>query len=130
MEHIPITTEQVSRLVAKTLKWKAPRPDGINNFCIKWFTATHSYLAYHFNQFMEDAGNIPDFLVQGITHLPPKSQDCQDPSKYRPIICLCTVYKIYTECIAEKIYKHLDASKFLVENRKDVSKTAKSVKDN
>ena len=63
-EHSPTTTEQISRLIAKTLDWKAPGPDGINNFWIKRFAATHSYLAHHFNQFMEDAGNIPDFLVQ------------------------------------------------------------------
>jgi hypothetical protein len=69
MEHSPITTEQVSRLIAKTLNRKAMGPDGMNNFCIKRFTATHSYLAHYFNQFMADAGNIPDFLVQGITYL-------------------------------------------------------------
>jgi hypothetical protein len=66
MEHSLITTDQVSWLIAITLNWKAPGPDRINNFWIKRFTATHSYLAYHFNQFMEDAGSIPDFLVQGI----------------------------------------------------------------
>jgi arsenate reductase-like glutaredoxin family protein len=32
MEHSPITTEQVSRLIAKTLNWKAPGPEGIHNF--------------------------------------------------------------------------------------------------
>ena len=62
MEHSRITTEQVSRLIAKTLNWKAPGPDGISNFWIKRFTATHSYLAHYFNQFMEDAGNIPEFF--------------------------------------------------------------------
>jgi len=75
-EHNPITTEQVSWLIAKTLNWKAPGPDGIHNFSIKRFTATHSYLGCNFNQFMEDAGNIPEFLVQGITYLLLKSQDC------------------------------------------------------
>jgi hypothetical protein len=110
MEHSPITTEQVSRLIAKTLSWKAPGPNGINNFWIKRYTATHSYLAYHFNQFMEDAGSIPDFLVQGITYLLPESRDCEDPSKYRPITGLCTIYKIYTACIAEKIYRHLETN--------------------
>jgi hypothetical protein len=63
MGHIPITTEQVSRLIAKTLKWKAPGPDGINNVWIRRFTAAHSYLAHYFNQFIQDAGNIPDFSV-------------------------------------------------------------------
>jgi hypothetical protein len=94
MEHSPITTEQVSRLIAKTLNWKAPGPEGIYNFWIKRFTATHSYLAHYFNQFTEDAEKIPDFLVRGITYLLPKSQDYEDPSKYRPITCLCTIYKI------------------------------------
>lgn len=62
MENSPITTEQVSRPIAKTLNWKALGPDGIKIVWIKRFTATHSYLAHHFNQFMEDAGNIPYFL--------------------------------------------------------------------
>jgi len=78
---------------------------------------------------MEDVGNIPDFLVQGITHLLLKSQDCQDPWKYRPITCLCTIYKIYTACIAEKIYKHLDANKLLAEEQKRCIKNSHSCKE-
>jgi hypothetical protein len=39
MEHSPITTEQVSRLIAKTLNWKAAGPDGINDFWIKRFVS-------------------------------------------------------------------------------------------
>jgi len=78
---------------------------------------------------MDDAGNIPEFLVQGITYLLPKSRDWEDLSKSRPITCLCTVYKIYTACIAEKIYKHLERNKCPTENRKDVSKTPRVVKN-
>jgi hypothetical protein len=103
MEYSPVTTERVSRLIAKTLNRKAQGRDGIDNFWIKRITATHSYLARHFNQFTEDAEKIPDFLVRGITYLLPKNQDCEDPSKYSPITCLCTIYKTYTACIAEKI---------------------------
>jgi hypothetical protein len=69
---------------------------------------------------MEDAGNNPDFLVQGITHLLPKSRNCEDPSTYRPINCTCTGYKIYTACMAEKIYKHLETNKLLAEEQKNV----------
>jgi hypothetical protein len=129
MEHSPITTEQVSWQIAKTLNWKAPGPHGINNFWIKRFTATHSYLAHYFNQFMEDAGNIPDFLVKGITYLLPKSRDCEDPSKYRPITCLCTIYKIYTACVAEKIYKHLETNKLLAEEQKGCVKNSQGCKE-
>ena len=91
MEYSPVTTKQVSRLIAKTLNWKALGTDAIIYLWIKRFAANHSYLAHHFNQFVEDAGNIPEFLVQGITQLLSKRQDSQDPSKYRPITCLCTI---------------------------------------
>ena len=78
---------------------------------------------------MGNAENIPDILVQGITYLLPKSQGCQDPSKYRPITCLCTIYKIYTACIAEKIYKHLDANKLLAEEQKGCIKNSQGCKE-
>jgi hypothetical protein len=97
MEHSPITTEQVSRLIAKTLNCKAPGPDGISNFWIKRFTATHPYLAHYFNQFTEDAEKNPEFLVRGITYLLLQNQDSKDPSNYRPITCPCTIYKIYIQ---------------------------------
>jgi len=78
---------------------------------------------------MEDAANFPDFLVQGITYLLPKSQDCQDPSKYRPITCLCTIYKIYTACISEQIYKHLDTNKLLTQEQKGFTRNCQSRKE-
>jgi hypothetical protein len=129
MEHSPVTTEQVSRLIARTLNWKARAPDGISNFWIKRFTTTHSYLTHYFNQFIEDKEKIPEFLVRGITYLLPKSQDTKDPSNYRPITCLCTVYKIYTACIAEKIYKHLETNKLLAEEQKGYIKNSQGCKE-
>jgi len=75
---------------------------------------------------MEDAGNIPDFLVQGKTYLLPKSQDCEDPTKYRPVTCLCTIYKIY---IAEKIYKHLETNELLAEEQKECIKNSQGCKE-
>jgi hypothetical protein len=124
LEHSPITTEQVSQLIAKTLNWKAPGPDGISNFRIKWFTATHSYLTHYSNQFIEDVEKIPEFLATRITYLLPKSQDTKDPSNYGPITCLCTIYKIYTACIAEKIYRHLETNKLLAEEQKGCIKNS------
>jgi hypothetical protein len=64
MEHSPITTEQASRLIVKTLNWKTPGPDGISNFWIKRFTATHPHLEYYFNHFIEYAEKIPEFLEE------------------------------------------------------------------
>ena len=78
---------------------------------------------------MEDAGNIPDFLAQGITYLLLKNRDCDNLSKYRPITCLCTIYKTYTACIAEKIYKHLDVNKLLAEEQKECIKNSQGCKE-
>ena len=79
---------------------------------------------------MEDAGSIPGFFsVQGLSYLLPKSLDCEDPSKYRPIICLCTIYKIYTTYIAEKIYKHLQTNKLLAEEQKGCIKNTYGCKE-
>jgi hypothetical protein len=130
MEDSPMTTEQVSWLIAKTLNWKAPGPDGISNFWIKRFTASHPYLAYYFNQFLENAEKIPEFIARGITYLILKSQDSKDPSNYRPITCLCTVYKIYTACIGEKIYKHLETNKLLAEEQRGCIRNSRAVKNN
>jgi len=78
---------------------------------------------------MEDARNIPEFLVHGITYLLPKCRDWQDPSKYRPITCLCTIYKIYTACIAENIYKLLETYKLLAEEQKGCIKNSQGCKE-
>ena len=78
---------------------------------------------------MEDAGNIPDFLVQGKTYLLQKSQDCEDPTKYRPVSCLCTIDKIYIACIAEKIYKHLETNELLAEEQKECIKNSQGCKE-
>jgi hypothetical protein len=78
---------------------------------------------------MEADGSIPDFLVPGITYLLPKSRGYEDLSKYRPITCLCTIYKIYTACIAEKIYKHLETNKLLAEEQKGCIKNSQGCKE-
>jgi hypothetical protein len=38
-------------------------------------------------------------LAHGITYLKPKDSDTKNPSKYRPITCPPTIYKIMTSCI-------------------------------
>ena len=81
------------------------------------------------NQFMWDSANIPGFLVQGATYLLPKSRDCEDPSKYRPINRLCTFYKVDTTCITEKIYKHLETHKLLAEEQKGCIRNTQGCKE-
>jgi hypothetical protein len=50
-------------------------------------------------------------------------------SNYRPITCCCTIYKIYTACIAEEIYKHLETNKLLAEEQKGCIKNSQGCKE-
>ncbi|KAL3286677.1 hypothetical protein HHI36_001174 [Cryptolaemus montrouzieri] len=52
----------------------------------------------------------------------PKSDRTQDPSQYRPIACLPTLYKMPTSCISNRIYKHLDDNNIFAEEQKGCRK--------
>ena len=54
-------------------------------------------------------------MTQAYTYMKPKTTETANPSKYRPISCLITIYKIYTECIAEKVRKHCEENRILAE---------------
>jgi hypothetical protein len=82
--------------------WKSPGGDQIHNFWLKKFTCIHKCLLDHFNGFIREPNTFPEFLAHGITYLKPKDSDTKNPSKYRPITCLPTIYKIMTKgCIKE-----------------------------
>jgi hypothetical protein len=57
-------------------------------------------------------------LAHGITYLKPKDSDTKNPSKYRPITCLPTIYKIMTSCIKVIIYDHCQKLNILNEEQK------------
>jgi len=59
----------------------------------------------------------------------PKTTETANPSKYRPISCLITIYKIYTECIAEKVRKHCEENRILAEEQKGCRKGARGCKE-
>lgn len=60
----------------------------------------------------------PKFLTKGITYLLPKSERTQDPSQYRPITCLPTIYKLFSSIICTKIYQHLNTNNIITEEQK------------
>jgi hypothetical protein len=62
-------------------------------------TCIHKCLLDHFNEFIREHNTFPEFLVHGIAYLKPKVSDTKNLSKYRPITCLSTIYKIMTSCI-------------------------------
>lgn len=125
-----ITTEDVKKAITRTLNWKTPGPDKIQNFWLKKFTSTHEQLAICMNRIVEQPNLMPTFMTKGNTYLIPKTPECSaDPSKYRPITCLPTVYKILTSIISNKIYAHLETNKLLDEEQKGCRKRSKGCKE-
>ena len=62
-------------------------------------------------------------------YLIPKGVSSTDPAKYRPIACLCTMYKIITAYIANKINKHTLEAKIMGDQQKGCMKGSLGCKE-
>jgi hypothetical protein len=116
--HIQISLEILVKNINSSHNWKSPGGDQIHNFWLKKFTCIHKCLLDHFNGFIKEPNTFPEFLAHGITYLKPKDSDTKNPSKYRPITCLPTIYKIMTSCIKVIIYDHCQKLNILNEEQK------------
>jgi hypothetical protein len=116
--HIQISLEILVKNINSSHNWKSPGGGQIHNFWLKKFTCIHKRLLDHFNGFIREPNTFPEFLAHGITYLKPKDSDTKNPSKYRPITCLPTIYKIMTSCIKVIIYDHCQKLNILNEEQK------------
>lgn len=130
MKSEEVTLELYVRVVNNTHNWKSPGVDKLHNYWYKKFTALHHITVKFINQFLKNPQDIPYFLTTGITYLLPKnSTEISNVSKYRPITCLCTFYKIITSCVAEAIYDHCEANKIITENQKGCCRGSRGCKE-
>jgi hypothetical protein len=116
--HIQISLEILVKNINSSHNWKSPGGDQIHNFWLKKFTCIHKCLLDHFNGFIREPNTFPEFLAHGITYRKRKDFDTKNPSKYRPITCLPTIYKIMTSCIKVRIYDHCQKLNILNEEQK------------
>ena len=108
-----ITEEEVKRQLSRSMNWKAPGHDYINNFWLKSMPSLHKKLANSMNQCVEKPEELPDWVVKGKTTLLPKSDKTADASQYRPITCLTTTWKCLTGIIGDKIATFLNNNNML-----------------
>lgn len=126
----PVITLTILREVIKsTHNWKGPGSDNIHNYWYKKLTCLHSQLVEYLNTFIKHPELTPPFITQGKTYLIPKGNISSDPSKYRPITCLQTVYKILTSCITQIMNAHIDNNQIMCEEQKGCKKGAKGCKE-
>lgn len=118
MNPATLTSDDVRRVISTLANWKAPGRDGIQNFWYKRFTSVHECMASQFNKIIREPEQLPSFLVTGVTYLLPKSDNTKDPSQYRPITCLPTMYKILSAAICRIVDEYLEREAILTEEQK------------
>ncbi len=102
-----VSDDEWKALTSKLKAWKAPGPDGIRNIWWKISPVCNRALRESVTV-LANGGNIPDWMTQGATTLIYKqSGPRSDPSKYRPIACLNTMYKVLTKIMADRLTQML-----------------------
>ena len=109
----------------KSSKWKSPGKDKIPNFWLNAFHETHTRLTQLYNLIITDPKQIPQWLVNSITYLLPKS----DETNNRPITCLTTMYKILTSILTEYTYSFLIHSGLFPDEQKGYKRGSYGCKD-
>ncbi|KAL0852568.1 hypothetical protein ABMA27_016997 [Loxostege sticticalis] len=129
MEFLDLTKEDIETVTRKMKNWKAAGVDGVQNFWYKKLAFLHEILAKKCTEVIKGEENLPEFATKGITHMLPKSSDTSNPSQYRPITCLPTLYKLITSCITIKINSHIEANNILAEEQKGCRQSHKGCKE-
>ncbi|CAK1602767.1 unnamed protein product [Parnassius mnemosyne] len=112
MDPVLITPDDVAEAVRRAPNWKSPGLDGLHHYWLKGFMVCHAVLARQFQEAL-DQKSLPSLFTTGITHLVPKDRDSTDPSKYRPITCLPTIYKTLTSILSARIIRHLNSNQVM-----------------
>ena len=94
------------RDIKMTSNWKAPGPDKIQGYFIKYIKIIEEDIIKLFKKWYNEE-NIPDEYCETNTILIYKTGDKKDPANYRPISCANILHKIYTSVLLKKIKSQL-----------------------
>ena len=109
--------------------FKASGIDKLPNFWLRQCTVLHPFYAQVFQKLMNDEMETPEWLTTESTTLLPKAIETKLPSKYRPICCLPTTYKLLTGIIADQIYDHPDRGNYMEKEQKGNKRRCLGTKD-
>lgn len=129
MNPVTFSEKDIRDTVSTLANWRAPGLDGVHNFWFKKFSSLHEYMATCFNNILQKPETMPKFMARGYTYLLPKNENYDDPSMYRPITCLPTLYKIFSAIISNKIYTYLEENNILTPEQKGCRKRARGCKE-
>ena len=129
MPAVNVETNDVREATRYLRNWAAPGPDGVQNFWYKKLTVVHPTMAVCFNKALREPRTLPDFATRGATILLPKDNNTSNPSKYRPITCLSSLYKILSTIITTYVSAHCEQNGILTEEQKGCKKNTHGCKD-
>jgi hypothetical protein len=118
MKFEEITESDIEAVTSRLHNWKSPGIDRIHNFWYKKFHVLHKAIAKSITGIIQGQQNTPEFIAQGVTYMLPKGKYTTQPSQYRPITCLPTIYKILTSAITRKITTHAEKNFIIAEEQK------------
>ena len=96
-KYTSITSNEVRQATSTFASWKSPGIDKIQNFWWKNLTNIHSKIATLLDEIFCKPEECPAWLTTGRTSLVAENKETENPSNYRPIICLPLIYKIQTK---------------------------------
>lgn len=129
MPAVVVREDDVREATRYLRNWAAPGPDGVQNFWYKKLTVVHPTMAVCFNEVLREPRTLPDFITRGTTILLPKDNNTSNPSKYRPITCLSSLYKILSSIITAFVWTHCEQNGILTEEQKGCKKNTRGCKD-
>ena len=95
--------DELKKKGQRMMNWTAPGHDMIHAYWLKKFTSLHGPMARQLGQLLED-GDHPEWLTRGCTVSIMKDQSKGAvPSNYLPITCLPTMWKLFSDVLADKI---------------------------
>ena len=108
-QQLPIwESKDVSEAIKKMSDLKGAGVDNLQIYWWKHFSFTHNRLSTFFSEILNNPETSPEWFMFARTTLAPKTNKTTHPSKYRPISCLPTVYKIISSMIAKAMKEHSD----------------------
>ena len=123
-----INSGKVQNVLSKIPNWKAPGPDGVQGFWLKYFKSMHQWLVKYLAECYKETK--PAWMTKGRTVLIQKDKSKGTfASNYRPITCLPLCWKVLTVLLTDEIYAFLENNQFLPEEQKGCRRKSRETED-
>ena len=83
-----------------------------------------------YSNITENPADVPDWLVEDLTYLLPKTEETKNQKNYRPITCLMMMYESLKSIITERTYTFLSECDLLPPEQKDAKEVATAARIN